>query len=102
MAGNFKPGYEQWRATQVPDGGGGFEIVYAKIADVVGRAYPTRSVEAIEAGTRADIISWIFACPGDLDIRQDDQIRFDGRVLRVQAVPVTSTGRRQEAVCEEG
>lgn len=100
-AGYFKRTYEVWREEKVPDGGGGFELDWVKQTDVTGRAYPTRTSDDVTAQKRQGIVTWTFACGPDEDVRETDQIRFDGRELTVQAVSITSTGQRLEALCEE-
>jgi head-tail adaptor len=102
MTGYFTRTYEVWRTTQVPDGYGGFIETTAKVADLEGRAYPGRATDEVIAAQRTGVIVWTFAAAGDADVREGDEIRFDGRVLKVRAVAVTSSGRRLEAMCEEG
>lgn len=101
-AGHFTRTYEIWRRSiaQDPDTG---EILptFAKLADVDGRAYPRSAENRIAAAQEVGIVTWTFACAGDTDVKHGDQVRFDGRVLAVNAVPVTSRGDRIEAMCTE-
>ena len=101
MAGLFTRTYELWRLTQGVDDFGNPVNEWNKIADVPGRAYPTRQTDDVVAAQRVGKVTWTFAAAATADVRQGDEIRFDGRVLEVQAVSETSTGRRLEALCEE-
>lgn len=101
MSGYFTRTYELWRKTGVPDGGGGTVYTWAKIADVSGRAYPTRQEGDVIAQQRAGVVTWTFASNPDAGVTEGDEIRFDGRKLTVLSVSVTSTGRRLESLCEE-
>lgn len=101
MTGLFARSYEVWRKSTVPDGMGGFSTAWAKVGDVTGRAYPTRLSDDVIAVRRTGVITWTFAAAAGGDVREGDEIRFDGRVLAVKAVSVTGSGRRLEAMCEE-
>lgn len=101
MAGMFRPGFELYRSTKTSDGQGGWTEGYVKIADISGRAYPARGLEALRGEQQTGVVRWTFACPAATDIRERDQIRFDGRKLKVEAVPVTGSGRRKQCACEE-
>jgi head-tail adaptor len=101
MAGYFSRQYEHWRKVESVDEFGNPVTNWAKIADVEGRAYPKSQSDEVVAAKRTGKIIWTFAAAGDADVRQGDQIRFGGRVLEVEAVSETSTGRRLEALCEE-
>lgn len=101
MNGYFKSSYGLWRnaVTQDPNTGEMIEG-WAKVADVLGRAYPASVRDTIAAAQRIGVITWTFACvPGT--VRVGDEIRFNDRRLAVRAVPITSSGRRCEARCEE-
>jgi head-tail adaptor len=100
-AGLFDRTYELWRRSLTPDGGGGFTEAWAKAADVSGRAYPTRLMDEVVGLRLQGNVTWTFAAASDADVREGDEIRFDGRVLAVRAVSVTGSGRRLEAACEE-
>jgi SPP1 family predicted phage head-tail adaptor len=100
-AGLFKPGYEIWRYTETVDDYGNPVQTWNKLADVEGRAYPRSAVQEVIADINVGVVKWIFACPADTDITEGDEVRFDGRALTVEALKVTSTGRRYEAECGE-
>lgn len=101
MRGHFVRTYELWRATCVPDGMGGRDCSWGKVDDIPGRAYPSTMNQEFAAQRLQGVVVWTFAAGADADVQEGDQIRFDGRVLKVQAVSATSTGRRLEALCEE-
>jgi hypothetical protein len=46
-------------------------------------------------------VVWTFAAPAGTDLQVGDEIRFDGRALKVRASATTSSGRRIQAECEE-
>jgi head-tail adaptor len=101
MAGLFTREYAHWRETQTPDGAGGFTTEWQQIGTISGRAYPrTQSEEAIGARLQGRVV-WTFAAPAGTDLQVGDEIRFDGRALRVLAYAPTSSGRRIQAECEE-
>jgi head-tail adaptor len=100
-AGLFKPGYEHWRFTSTQNDYGEVVEEWAKLADIEGRAYPkSAGTEALDSSLYGTIV-WIFATRPDVDLKVADEIRFGGRRIKVQVVPITSTGRRIEARCSE-
>lgn len=99
--GYFARTYELWRATETVNEVGAIETTWNKQADVPGRAYPTQKAETYVAHALQGEITWAFTTPSDTDIQKGDEVRFDGRRLKVQVVGVTSTGRRIEALCKE-
>ena len=101
MTGIFDQAFEHWRAVQTPDGYGGFETEWAKIADVKGRAWPTSMTDSVVAARRAGEIIWTFASTPDVGVKEGDELRFEGRVLLINAVAITSTRRRLQAQAEE-
>lgn len=101
MAGYFDRTYEHWRTSTVADGYGGFTETAAKVADLLGRAYPVRKSDEVIAARRSGEVIWTFATAGGTDIRIGDEIRFDDRVLLIVATAETSTGRRLECQCQE-
>lgn len=100
-AGLFRPGYEHWREVLTPDGSGGYEATWSKIADLTGRAYPTRLHDEVIAHRLAGVVIWTFASTLAANVIEGDEIRFGGRTLRVLAASVTGSGRRLECLCEE-
>jgi head-tail adaptor len=100
-AGLFTRTYEHWREQQTPDGAGGFTTEWVKLGDVSGRAYPASMTDDVIAARRVGKVTWTFAAPPGTDLQIEDEIRFDGRKLKVEAVGETSTGRRLQATCEE-
>jgi hypothetical protein len=53
------------------------------------------------AGALRGEVVWTFATTPDVDLQVGDEIRFDGRTLKIRAHATTSTGRRLQAECEE-
>jgi SPP1 family predicted phage head-tail adaptor len=100
-AGLFQPGFEVWRNVQTVDPYGNPVNAWGKIADVTGRASPTRMADDVIAAQRVGVVTHTFAAPATAGVQAGDEIRFDGRTLEVKAVAVTSSGRRLEALCEE-
>lgn len=101
MSGFFTREYEHWRATEVPNEFGEVIRTWAKIGEVQGRAYPTRMIDEVVARHRQGVVTWTFAAYPSSGVHEGDEIRFEGRRLKVRAVSVTSSGRRLEALCEE-
>lgn len=100
-AGLFTRTFAHWRNVCTPDGAGGQICDFQKLGDVPGRAYPRSQGETVIGNRLRGEVVWVFATDGDVDLRVGDEIRFDGRRLIVRAHATTSTGRRQEAECEE-
>lgn len=101
MIGMFLPGYEVWRAARTSDGQGGWAEAFTLSSTVAGRFSPLSGAEQIAMDRQRGVIGYRFSTSSATDIREGDQVRFDGRVAEVQAVRTTSTGRRKECVCEE-
>ena len=101
MAGIFDRTFAVWRKELTPDGGGGFSEEEVKVADIEGRAWPTRLTDTVIGARRAGEIIWTFATHPEADVKEGDELRFEGRVLLVNAVAITSTRRRLQAQCEE-
>lgn len=97
----FLSGFEVWRASRATDGQGGWTETYAKNADVAGRLTPLSGGETIRADQERGVITHRFSCASSASLIKGDQVRVGSRVLRVEAVQRTSSGRRIEAVCEE-
>lgn len=101
MRGLFAPGFEVWRRTRASDGAGGWSETWAKQADVSGRLTPLSGAEKLRADQERGVVSHRFACAASVDLRGGDEVRAGARRLSVQAVRITSSGQRIEAVCEE-
>lgn len=92
--------YELWRSERQRVNNQ-WEIVWVKQGDIPGRVYPTSSANRNAAAQDIGVITWVFACAASTGIKTGDEVRFDGRKLTVQAIPVTSRGDRIEALCQE-
>jgi SPP1 family predicted phage head-tail adaptor len=101
VTGYFTRTYALWRNVQGTDDFGNPINSWSKVADVPGRAYPKSQSDEVVAAQRTGKVIWTFAARPTAGIKQGDEIRFGGRVLEVEAVSETSTGRRLEALCEE-
>lgn len=100
--GHFTRTYELWRNTMVQNPvTGEITLSWAKVDDIPGRAYPASVTDTIAAAHPIGVIVWTFACSPDAGVKPGDQIRFDGRILEIKAVPVTSRGDRCECRCKE-
>lgn len=100
MPGLLKPGYAVWRAAETFSGGA-VTRTFALSSTVRGRASPASGGETVRAMQERGVIPWLFSTEAASDVLEGDEVRYGGRVLRVQAVRVTSTGRRKECICEE-
>lgn len=47
---------------------------------------PTQGGESIVAGQLREVVTGVFRMPADADVREDDTVRFEGRVYGVVAV----------------
>ena len=101
MSGLFLPGFAIHRPTQTDDGKGGKTAGFALSSTVEGRLSSLSAGQTPRAMQERGIVTLRFATPSDTDIKPDDEIRKGGRTAVVQAVAITSTGRRKECVCEE-
>lgn len=101
MAGLFLPGFAIWRAARTSDGQGGWTEAFTLFSTVEGRLSPLSGAEVIAADKLRGVVSLRFSTDAATDIREGDQVRIDGRTVEVQAVRITSSGRRKECACEE-
>jgi SPP1 family predicted phage head-tail adaptor len=102
MAGLFIPGFEIWRAGRTEDGKGGWVDSFAvSSASVEGRLSPLSAARTPRAMQERGVLGLRFSTPFATDILADDQIRKGGRIVRVDAVTITSSNTRKECVCEE-
>lgn len=99
--GLFTRTYEHWRNVCTSDGAGGQICNPQKLGDIKGRAYPRSQNETVIGNRLRGEVVWVFATGPDIDLQVGDEIRFNGRALTVRAHATTSSGRRQEAECEE-
>ena len=101
LAGLFLPGFAIWRIDRVGDGKGGFTEAFALSSTVSGRLSPLTALQMPRAMQERGVVKLLFSTPSDTDIKPDDEVRKGGRVVTVDAVRNTSTGKRKECVCEE-
>jgi head-tail adaptor len=104
MRGIFTPGHAIYRRTRVSDGQGGHTETYAELATgspVMGRLHPRSGREQILGARPDEATQWGFACPPGTDVQKGDQIRKDGRIVEIDAVLPSATGRRIECVGHE-
>lgn len=101
MAGMFLPGFAIWRAARATDGQGGWTEMFELQRTVMGRLSPVSASEALRGDRDIGVVMHTFATPSATDIIPGDQVRYAGRIARVDAVRVTSSGRRKECLCEE-
>ncbi len=101
MAGLFLPGFEIFRPTRVGDGKGGQIETPVLSSTVAGRLSPLSAAQTPRAFQERGVVALRFSTPSGTDIKPKDEVRKGGRVSVVDAVRITSTGRRKECVCEE-
>ena len=101
MTGMFHPGFEVWRPARTSDGQGGWVEAFALSSAVTGRLSPLSGAEVMAGDKQRGVISLRFSTGAATDIKGGDQVRYQGRIAEVQAVRITSTGRRKECACEE-
>lgn len=94
MGGIFRQSCAIWRAARTADGNGGWSEAYALQATVMGRLHPASGNEQIIGARDDEATLWKFACPGGTDVRKGDQVRADGRVVIIDAVLPSATGKR--------
>lgn len=101
MTGLFLPGFEIWRAARTSDNQGGWTEAFTLRSAVAGRLSPLSGAEVMAADRQRGVISLRFSTDAATDVLEGDQVRYAGRVVEVQAVRITSSGRRKECQCEE-
>ena len=99
--GLFLPGFAIHRPTRSGDGKGGQTETFALSSTVMGRLSPLSAAQTPRAMQERGIVALRFATPSGTDIKPGDEVRKGGRISVVEAVAITSTGRRKECVCEE-
>lgn len=101
MTGAFLPGFEIWRATRTADTQGGWVEAFTLSSTVSGRLSPLSGAEAIIADKQRGVVSHRFSTSSASDVKEGDQVRRNGQLVEVQAVRLTSSGKRKECACEE-
>ncbi len=101
MVGLFLPGFSIFRPTRTGDGKGGQTSAFTLSSIVDGRLSPLSVTQTPRAMQQRGVVALRFSTSSGTDIKPDDEIRKGGRTAIVHAVGITSTGRRQECVCEE-
>ena len=101
MIGLFLPGFAIHRPTRSEDGKGGQTESFALSSTVEGRLSPLSAAQTPREAQERGIVALRFSTPSGTDIKPGDEVRKDGRTVIVDAVAITSTGRRKECVCEE-
>lgn len=99
--GLFLPGFGVWRRDRTSDGKGGWTQAFALQSTVEGRLSSLSSAQTPRAMQERGVVALRFSTSSDTDIKAGDQVRRGGRTVTVDAVQITSTGRRKECVCEE-
>ena len=99
--GLFLPGFAIWRAGRTADGKGGWTTAFALSSTVTGRLSPLSASQTPRGFQERGVVALRFSTPSGTDIEAGDEVRKDGRTAVVDAVRITSTGKRKECVCEE-
>ena len=101
MSGLFLPGFAIWRAGRTADGKGGWTEAFALSSTVTGRLSPLSAAETPRGFQERGVVALRFSTPSATDIEARDEVRKGGRTVVVDAIRITSTGKRKECVCEE-
>lgn len=99
--GLFDSGFEVWRAARTEDGKGGLAKAFALASSVSGRLTPLSAAQTPRAMQERGVVALRFSTPAATDILAGDQVRTGSRIASVDAVTITSSGRRKQCVCEE-
>jgi len=99
--GLFNSGFEIWRAGRTSDGAGGYAEAFALSSSVSGRLTPLSAAQTPRAMQERGVVALRFSCPSATDILAGDQVRTGSRIAAVDAVTITSSGRRKQCICEE-
>jgi SPP1 family predicted phage head-tail adaptor len=78
--------FTQERRVRVPDGQGGWNIVFVPIAIIRGRLRPASSTEIVAAQQEQRRISHVFYCLESDDIVRGDRITGDDLTVDVMAI----------------
>lgn len=99
--GLFLPDFQIWRNSRIDDGAGGWTDSLALSSTVEGRLSPLSAAQTPRAMQERGVVALRFSTPAATDIKAGDEVRKDGRTAVVDAVTITSSGRRKQCVCEE-
>ncbi|MEM9043414.1 MAG: head-tail adaptor protein [Pseudomonadota bacterium] len=101
MTGLYNRTLPLQRATRVPDGQGGFTETFSTVGHVTCRVTPISAAELIQQGRDTQRIAYRVSCDASTDIRVNDRVINGAAVIRIDAVPTTSSGRRKQCIGEE-
>ena len=74
---------------------------FALASTVTGRLSPLSATQTPRGFQERGVVALLFSTPSGTDIETGDEVRKGGRTAVVDAVRITSTGKRKECVCEE-
>ncbi len=90
------------RPTRTPDGQGGFALGYAEAGTLRGRLRPASSSERTVARQDQAVVSHVFYCAAESDLRRGDLVSGAGQTVEVIAVREPShAGHHWECDCRE-
>ena len=101
MTGYFTRTYEHWKIETTTNSFGEEIETAVYSGDIEGRASPTTRTDLTVGNALTGKVNWRFATAPEVDLQTNDEIRFDGRTLKIRGAAPTSSGRRLEAMCEE-
>ncbi|MEL6576070.1 MAG: head-tail adaptor protein [Pseudomonadota bacterium] len=101
MMRRFNSGFQIFRKARSSDGQGGFSEVWTPQAEIDGRLQALSMREAPRAMQDKGVIALRFTCAAGTDLRKGDQVRREGRTVKVDALSETSAGGFIVAICEE-
>lgn len=89
------------RPARVPDGAGGFIKTYTTVATVPGRLDEEGKQETLSAAKDIVYITHRLFVDPTTDIKREDRVTGDGRVLRVVMLATVHENHPLEVLCEE-
>ena len=99
MAGLFNERFTIFREGTVSYGEGRTGRSFSQVGSTMGRLSATSLADSFIAGADAQSVAYKFACSAKADIQAGDKLAgAGGREVIVQAVKITSSGRRLEAI----